>query len=220
MNVRGLARARITGTPGSAVVEIAMTDIAVGQRVGEVMMSHSQRIEAQCYELHNAPPLGALLRIGSPPVYAVVREIWNEPLDPSRPLAPRGSALETEEEIYAANPQLSAMLTTRFAGVVVGYVEGLTVKFGLPAQPPNLHAFVFTCGPDEAAAFATDLGWIRMFLADGSPASDSALAGFLRQSAAGMADRQGFLLRSGRTLAAELSRDPQRLQAILREMTA
>ena len=91
MNVRGLARARITGTPGSAVAEIAMTDIAVGQRVGEVMMSHSQRIEAQCYELHNAPPLGALLRIGSPPVYAVVREIWNEPLDPSRPLAPRGS---------------------------------------------------------------------------------------------------------------------------------
>ena len=65
-----------------------MTDTKTGQRVDEVEVSHSQRIEAQCYELHHAPPLGALLRVGSPPVYAVVREIWHEPLDPSRPLAP------------------------------------------------------------------------------------------------------------------------------------
>ncbi|MYC32693.1 MAG: hypothetical protein F4X64_05910 [Chloroflexi bacterium] len=196
-----------------------MTDTKAGQRVGEVTVSHSQRIEAQCYELHHAPPLGALLRVGSPPVYAVVREIWHEPLDPSRPLAPRGMSLESEDEIYAANPQLSAMLTTRFAGTVVGYRAGLTVQFGLPAQPPNLHSFVFTCDPDETTAFANDLGWLRLFLADGSPAGDSALAGFLRQSAAEMIDRPAFLLRAGRTLATELSRDPQRLQAILREMT-
>ena len=195
------------------------TEITAGQRVGEVVVSHSQRIEAQCYELHGAPPLGALLRIGSPPVYAVVREIWHEPLDPSRPLAPRGLALESEDEIYAANPQLSAMLTTRFAGTVVGYGDGLTVQYGLPAQPPNLHAFVFACDADKAAAFANSLDWIRLLLADGSPAADSALAGFLRQAAAGMVDRRGFLLQAGRTLAAELSRDPQRLPAILREMT-
>ena len=201
-----------------AVAEISTTDITAGRRVGEVMVSHSQRIEAQCYELHAAPPLGALLRVGSPPVYAVVREIWHEPLDPSRPLAPRGASLESEDEIYAANPQLSAMLTTRFAGTVVGYGDGAAVRFGLPAQPPNLHAFVFACGADETAAFANDLGWIRLFLSDGSAAADSALAGFLRQSAMAVADRQGFLLRAGRTLATELSRDPQRLQAILREI--
>ena len=197
-----------------------MKDTTAGQRVGEVTVSHSQRIEAQCYQLHGAPPLGALLRVGSPPVYAVVREIWHAPLDPSRPLAPRGMSLESEDEIYAANPQLSAMLTTRFAGTVVGYSNGPEVQYGLPAQPPNLHAFVFICGPDEAAAFANELGWLRLFLADGSPAGDSALAGFLRQSAVGMVDRRGFLIRAGRTLAAELSHDPQRLQAILREMTA
>ena len=195
-------------------------DITAGQRVGEVMVSHSQRIEAQCYELHNAPPLGSLLRIGSPAVYAVVREIWNEPLDPTRPLAPRGMSLETEEEIYAANPQLSAMLTTRFAGTVVGYRDGLRVQFGLPAQPPNLHAFVFMCETDEAATFANELGWVRLFLSDGSPAGDSALAGFLRQSAVVMVDRQAFMLRAGRALAQELARDSQRLQAILREMAA
>ena len=214
------ARAKITVRTGLAVAEISTTEITAGQRVGEVMVSHSQRIEAQCYELHGAPPLGALLRVGSPPVYAVVREIWHEPLDPTRPLAPRGASLESEDEIYAANPQLSAMLTTRFAGTVVGYGDGVTVQFGLPAQPPNLHAFVFACGADETSAFAADLGWIRLFLSDGSATVDSALAGFLRQAAAGMGDRQGFLLRAGRTLATELARDPQRLQAILREMTA
>ena len=197
-----------------------MTDVMPGQRVGEVTVSHSQRIEAQCYELHDAPPLGALLRVGSPPVYAVVREIRREPLDPSRPLAPRGAGLESEDEIYAANPQLSAMLTTRFAATVVGYGDGSATQYGLPAQPPNLHAFVFTCDAAEMAAFASELGWLRLFLSDGSPAADSALAGFLRQSSAGMVDRQRFLLRAGRTLAAELPRDPQRLQAILREMTA
>ena len=197
-----------------------MTDLTAGQRVGEVTVSHSQRIEAQCYELHGAPPLGALLRVGSPPVYAVVREIRREPLDPSRPLAPRGAGLESEDEIYAANPQLSAMLTTRFAATVVGYGDGPAVQYGLPAQPPNLHAFVLLCDADEMAAFAGELGWLRLFLSDGSPAADSALAGFLRQAAAGMVDRQRFLLRAGRTLAAELPRDPQRLQSILREMTA
>ena len=196
-----------------------MMDAAQGQRVGEVMVSHSQHIEAQCYELRGAPPLGALLRVGSPPVYAVVREIWHEPLDPSRPLAPRGMSLESEDEIYAANPQLSAMLTTRFAGTVVGYSNGLAVQYGLPAQPPNLHAFVFTCDADETATFANELGWVRLLLAGGSPAADSALAGFLRQAAKSMSDRQEFLLRAGRALAEELSRDPRRLQAVLQEMS-
>lgn len=197
-----------------------MTDSITGQRVGEVMTSHTQRIEAQCYQLHAAPPLGALLRVGSPPVYAVVREIWNEPLDPTRPLAPRGAALESEEEIYAANPQLSAMLATRFAASIVGYQDGTTVKYGLPEQPPNLHAFVFACDAAETWEFARDLGWLRLLLSDASAAADSALAGFLRRSAQAAADRRGFLLRAGRSLAAELSADPMRLQAVLREVAA
>ena len=197
-----------------------MTEIMPGQRVAEVMVSHSQRIEAQCYDPFVAPPLGALLRVGSPPVYVVVREIWREPLDPSRPLAPRGVALESEDEIYAANPQLPAMLTTRFAGAVVGYGDGTMVRRHPPELPPNLHAFVFACDEAEMVAFANDLSWLRRFLADGSPAGDSALTGFVRQAAARMPDHPGFLLRVGRALATVLPRDPLRLQAILRELTA
>ena len=66
-----------------------MTDALLSGRVGEVTASHTERVAAQCYRLHAAPPLGALVRIGVPPVYGVVREIRHEPLDPGRPLAPR-----------------------------------------------------------------------------------------------------------------------------------
>ena len=129
------------------------------------MVSHTQRVEAQCYRLHAAPPLGALVRVGAPPVYAVVREIWHEPLDPTRPLAPRGAELEAEDEIYAMNPQLTAMLTTRFTAMVVGRREGLNIRYGLPGQPPNLHAFVFRCDEADLSAFASHLGWLRLLLA-------------------------------------------------------
>ena len=195
-----------------------MTDTQAGRRVGEVTVSHTERVEAQCYQLHSAPPLGSLLRIGSPPVYAVVREIRHEPLDPSRPLAPRGAGLESEDELYAANPQLSAMLTTRFTATIVGYRNGLAIRQGLPAQPPNLHAFVFACDASETAEFAGELSCLRLLLSDRSPGADSALAGFLRLAAGAASDGREFLLRAGRTLAAELSSEPQRLQAVLREM--
>ena len=195
-----------------------MVNNQIAQRVGEVMVSHTQRIEAQCYRLHTAPPLGALLRVGEPPTYAVVREIWHEPLDPTRPLAPRGEALESEDEIYAANPQLSAMLTTRFAAAVVGHGDGRDLRPGLPEQPPGLHSFVFLCDRDELAAFAADLRWLRLTLADRTPAGDAALAAFLRRAGDAMSDRTGFLTRAGKALAAELSGEPLRLQALLREV--
>ena len=198
-----------------------MTDAWPAQRVGEVMVAHTERVEAQCYAGGEAPPLGALLRIGAPPVYAVVRSVWNEPLDPGRPLAPRGGELESEDEIYAANPQLKAMLATRFAATVVGCRQGGSIRRTLPARPPDLHAFVFLCAAGETAEFAGELGWLRLLLADRAPAADAALAAFLRRAAAAdayAADRGGFLRRAGRILATELAGEPQRLQAILREL--
>ena len=197
-----------------------MSNARAGRRVGEVIVSHTERIDAQCYNLHAAPPLGALLRIGTPPVYGVVLAIWNEPLDPTRPLAPRGADMELEDEIYAANPQLSAMLTTRLSASIVGYRDGLAVREGLPPRPPNLHAFVFTADSGEIAEFARDLGWMRTILADRSAAADSALVGILRWSAEASSDRREFLLRAGKTLARELANDPQRLHAVLRGMSA
>ena len=195
-----------------------MANITAGHRVGEVTVSQTRRIEAQCYRLHESPPLGTLVRIGSPPMFAVVTEIWNEPMDPSRPLAPRGEGLETEDEIYAANPQLSTMLTTRFAANIVGFDDGSARRWGLPERPPNLHAFVSVCDGQEITQFAGELGWLRLLLADGSPVGDAAVAGFLRRSADLSPDRKGFLLRAGRALTEELASDAGRLQSVLREL--
>ena len=197
-------------------------------------MAHTERIEAQCYELHAAPPLGALLRIGNPPVYAVTRAVWHAPLDPGRPLAARGAMLETEAEIYAGNPQLAAMLATRFAATIVGYGYGVgstvgsskrpQIRAGLPDAPPHLHSFVFQSDASAAAALASQPQFYRLLLAEATVASDLALAALLRQSGpsdpsgASGGERQAFLLRAARLLATELAQDTPRLHTILGEL--
>ena len=208
-----------------------------GRRVGEVIMAHTERIEAQCYELHAAPPLGALLRIGNPPVYAVTRAVWHAPLDPGRPLAARGAGLETEAEIYAGNPQLAAMLATRFAATIVGYGYGVgsavgsigssrgpQIRAGLPDAPPPLHSFVFQSDAGAAAALASQPQFYRLLLAEATVASDLALAALLRQagpsdpSGRSSGERQAFLVRAARLLASELAQDTPRLHTILGEL--
>ena len=197
-----------------------MGEVKTGQRVGEVTASQTQRIEAQCYQAYAAPPLGSLVRIGSPPVYAVVLAIRHEPLDPTRPLTPRGEDLETEEELFAANPQLSAILTTRFTAAIVGYRDGAAIRAGLPSLPPDLHSFVFTCDRADLAVFGGDFAWLRLLLEEGSAASDTAIANLLRQTANTRTDSRRFLLGAGKALAAELSAEPRRMRALLREVGA
>ena len=199
-------------------VILSMTMPHAPQRVGEVISSHTERVEVQCYELHSPPPLGALLRIGSPPVYAIVREIWNEPVDPSRPLTTRGSDLETEAEVYANNPQLASVLTTRFSAAVVGYGGGTGIQYGVPPTPPNLHAFVFCCDDSEVASFVVQVRFLRLLTADRTLTSDLAITAFLRRSAETVNDKRAFLVRAGRTLAAEMIGDGPRLHTILREI--
>ena len=210
--------AKIGAAEGIRIFGVAVTSMETRRRVGEVIVSHTERVEVQCYELHSPPPLGALLRIGSPAVYAVVRDIWHEPLDPSRPLAARGADLETEDEIYAQNPQLRSVLTTRFTATVTGYADGLDIRQGLPSVPPNLHSFVFRCEDAEVASFVRQLQFLRLLIADGSLTADLAMTAFLQRSSETVADRRGFLIRAGRMLATELAGESQRLYTMLREI--
>ena len=197
-----------------------MEEARFAQRVGEVTASQTQRIEAQCYQAYAAPPLGSLVRVGSLPVYAVVLDIRHEPLDPTRPLAPRGADLETERELFAANPQLSVILTTRFTAAIVGYRDGGAIRAGLPSLPPDLHSFVFTGDDADLSVFGGDFAWLRLLLGEGSAAADAAIANLLRQTANTRADSRRFLLGAGKALAAELSGEPRRMRALLREVGA
>ena len=120
--------------------------------------------------------------------------------------------------MYAANPQLSAILTTRFTAAIVGYRDGAGIRAGLPSLPPDLHSFVFLCDAGDLTVFGNDFGWLRLVLEERSPASDTAIANLLRQAANARSDSRGFLLNAGKALATELSGDPLRMRALLREV--
>ena len=89
-------------------------DGLMSRRIGEVVAAASTSFVAQCYQLYAAPPLGSFVRTGSPTIYGVVYQVTTEPLDSSRPVLARGEGVETEEELYRNNPQLSRLFTTRF----------------------------------------------------------------------------------------------------------
>ena len=212
---------RVFSMGGSKLVSQDGGDSFTG-RVGEVTEGDSAVFAAQCYGLYGSPPLGALVRAGEPAIYGVTLRVWTEPLDPSRPVLARGQAAESVEEVYRENPQLERLLTTRLEALIVGYEEDGVMRPWLPPWPPRIHCFVYGCGPEEGARFMERLDFLRLLLNSGSPLAEEVTAACLRR-AAGMAgtaaDRDGFLRRAGRALAAELAGDAARLSAIMRRVT-
>ena len=189
------------------------------QRVGEVVEATSTSFLAQCYQLFNAPPLGALVRTGLPPIYAIVSGVSTGPLDPSRPVLARGEAAASEEEVFRENPQLGHLLTSRFETLIVGHRDEEENRQFLPPLPPRIHSFVYSCCQAEVVRFTARLDLLRLLLYSAIPAVDEVLAAFLRQAAACQPDRLEFLLRAGKALAIDLAGDLPRLQAILRRVT-
>ena len=187
-----------------------------GQRVGEVIGADSQSLTAQCYDLYQAPPLGALLSVGEPAVFAVVQSIRTEPLDTSRPVLARGRSAGSLAEIYRDNPQLERLLTTRFDALIVGYDYNGEYLQLLPPAPPPIHSFVNICPPELVVKFTENLDFLRFLVNSGPPLADEVVVAGLREAAACRREEQDFVARAGRALAAELAGDAARLSAILR----
>ena len=191
-------------------------------RIGGVTEADSASFVVQCYELYGAPPLGALLRVGTPAIYAVVQRIRTEPLDPSRPVLARGRNAESLDQVYRDNPQIERLLTTRFEALIVGYLEnaagagtGKGVAYQLlPPAPPRI-----PCSPDEVVRFTSNLDFLRLLVNSGSPLADEVVVACLREAMASQPDREAFALRAGRSLAAELAGDVPRLSAIMRRVS-
>lgn len=198
---------------------MAESRVAPGRRVGEVVEANSASFVAQCYQLYQSPPLGSFVRTGSPEVYAVVCRVSTEPLDSSRPVLARGENAATEEEVFRDNPQLARLLTSRFEALIAGYRENGSDRQFLPSYPPRVHSFVFVCGPDEVARFTSSLDLLRLLLNSGGAISDEVLSACLREAAPAHPDPKAFLLRAGKTLAAELAGDLPRLNAVLKKVT-
>ena len=184
-------------------------------RLGEVVEASSAEFTVHCYELHGGAPLGSLVRTEDPEIYAVVRNVATLPLDPARRPVPRGQDEPDREAIYRGNPQLEKLLHTEFQATVVGYRSGNSIHQYLPALPSPIHAFVQACQPQEVRAFTERLAFFPLLLAGAPPLADEVAAAFLRQAAPAHDDPDAFLTTAGRKVARLLSRDLQRLNALL-----
>ena len=187
------------------------------QRLGEVVETSSTGFTVHCYRLYEAPPLGALVRTtGESPVYAVAREVSTSSVDPGRRPVALGRDEQDEEAVYRSNPQLPRLLRTDFKATMVGYRDADGIRQHLPPTPPNIHAFIHACTPEEAQAFTERLDFLPLLFADAGPIADEVTAAFLRQTASAHDNPDAFLTDAGRQLARLLSRDLQRLSRLLR----
>ena len=196
------------------------------EKVGEVIEAYTNRFEAQCYRLHESPALGSLVktRDESVDIYGIVAAAETAGLDPSRRPTPRGEHEQSEEALFAANPQLAKLLATRFTALVVGHAgpgpsTQNSVRHYLPPRPARIHGFVYPCSDDEAREFAAAPDFLELLVtARGDFPVDDAVAACLRRLAQLQTDPQAFLVRAGKQLARLLGDDFPRLTSIVRRL--
>lgn len=156
-------------------------------------------------------------------VYALVFDARTTSLETGR--RPSALGFADEDEIRAQQPQIFELLRTEFSALLIGYCDGDArgLRRHLPPKPPRIHGRVYPCEAIEVRALTKDLSFLRAVLLPsggamaGAPVDELAAA-CLRQAHQAQADDRGFLLRAGKTLAAILADDYDRLQAILRSI--
>jgi len=188
-------------------------------KIGEVVQSSTSGFTAQCYELHQPPPFGSLVRVKVDDVviYAVVSGATTASIEAGRRPVARGRGEEAEEGVFSANPQLDKLLRTDFDGLVVGHRDGDRLNHYLPPQPAKIHSFVYACESDEVAAFNKSLDYLSILIYAEHQA-DELIAASLRHAATTRGDSREFLVRAGKELASLLADDTTRLNSILRRI--
>lgn len=190
------------------------------ERIGEVVEASTLGFTAQCYELHNPPPLGDLVKVreGEVEIYGVVYNAATTPLDPGRlPLA-CGEGADSEEEVFRRHPQLFRLLRTQFQATVIAYRRGGRVFYHLPPRPPRIHSFVYPCPEDEAAEVGKRFDFLNLLLEAGFPWRDEVIIACLRRLGEIQNNGQEFLAAAGRELALRLAGQGHRLNLLLRRL--
>jgi hypothetical protein len=188
------------------------------QRIAEVIEASTTEFVAQCYELYQLPPLGSLVKTIDMPVelYGIVYNATTASIEPGRRPIARGKDEKDEAAIYQSNPQLLKLLRSEFTALVVGHRLGDKLYHYLPPAPARIHGFVYLCPTEEIREFSQSLAFLNILLGSSLPVSVEELTGAsLRQMSQAYDDKQAFLLAAGKELAVMLSRDFNRLKAIL-----
>ena len=197
----------------------------LSERVGEVIESRTTAFVAQCYRLHEPPPLGSLVKVkgGHTEVFAVVSDVSTTPIQPGRRPVARGMEESNQEEIFNHNPQLEKLLRTIFQAQIVGFTpveegsgKGRRVFQHLPPQPPRIHAFVHQCDRDEAVGFASSVEFLNILVRADAPARDEVILACLNSLGTGLEDGHQLMVKAGKELSQLLAGEPQRLNVILK----
>ncbi len=190
-------------------------------RVGEIIESNTTTFVAGAYQLHGAPPFGALVRAEGRDgcaAYGLVYNIATTSREMGGRAIVRGRDGMFDEDIYLGNPDLAAVLQTEFHALIVGYCDGPVVRQHLPAYPPPTHYSVNLCDGDELRRFTERLQFCRTVLSAADVPHEELLAAALREASRHWPDPDAFLVNAGRSLAVLLRDDHARLLAILERM--
>ena len=160
------------------------------------------------------PPLGSLVRTGD--IYGIVAQASTTSLEPGRRPIARGKDEASEEAIYESNPQLTKLLRSEFAAVVVGHKDNDRLCQYLPPQPARIHAFVHICDHEEVQKFSRSFSFLNILINTSLPIpADELVAATLRQMSHSQEDARAFLVAAGKELAALLSNQYDQLKSIL-----
>ena len=184
-------------------------------RMGEIVESSAYKFVVESYNLFQVPPLGSLVKTGTPKIYAITHAASTGATDPGRPIIARGAQEENEEALFENNPQLSRLLSTQFHGLIVGHAEDNKIHQYLPPQPPPVHGFVYICNSDEITEFTAKTDFMHIILSSNIDSIDEVISACLRQASKAHSDSHAFLVQAGKKLAKELGMDMGRLNAIL-----
>jgi hypothetical protein len=186
----------------------------VQPKIAEVIEASTAEFTAQCYELYELPPLGALVKTGD--IYGIVCHAETAGMEPGRKPIARGKDEASEEAVYEASPQLLKLLRSEFTAAVVGYQDSDRIYQYLPPQPARIHSFVYLCQPEEVKEFSKNLGFLNILVNASLPSpTEELIAATLRQMSQAQEDSQAFLVAGGKELANLLSSDFIKLKNIL-----
>ena len=191
----------------------------MSSKIGEVIEASTGEFMAQCYELHQPPPFGSLVkaREGEVEIYGVVSRAETTSIEPGRRPIARGREEDEEEDVFRSSPQLARLLRTDFTAMVVGHEEGQKLHHYLPPRPAKIHSFVYLCDAEEVEKFSQSLDFLSILVGVVVQA-DELIAASLRHAAAAHRDPGDFLTRAGRELAVLLGGETNRLNTILRRI--
>jgi hypothetical protein len=191
----------------------------LSSKIGEVIEAATGEFMAQCYELHQPPPFGGLVkaREGEVEIYGVVSRAQTTSIEPGRRPIARGREEDNEDDVFRSSPQLARLLRTDFTALVVGHEEGQRLHHYLPPRPAKIHSFVYLCDAEEVEKFSQSLDFLSILVGVVVQA-DELIAASLRHAAAAHRDPGDFLTRAGRELAVLLGGETNRLNTILRRI--